>query len=94
MAIDAVLYLDRLDLYRVEPLDKRMMQAVSDTFGPSIWKKAVIGLTHGNMQQPPPGTTFRGWPGCVGARAGCCDFVTRALVIRMSQLLPSYCQDA
>lgn len=94
MAIDAVLYLDRLDLYRVEPLDKRMMQAVSDTFGPAIWKKAVIGLTHGNMQQAPPGATFGGWPGCAGAGAACCGLAAGLSDIRMWQLLPSYHQGA
>lgn len=56
--IDAVLFLDRLDLYRVEPLDRAMMRAVTDTFGRGLWGKAVLGLTHGNLAQPPPGTTY------------------------------------
>ncbi|KAF5835650.1 TOC34f [Dunaliella salina] len=57
-SIDVVLYVDRLDLYRVDALDKGIMQAVSDTFGKSIWKKTVLVLTHGNLVQPPPGSDF------------------------------------
>lgn len=56
--IDAVLYVDRLDLYRVEPLDKRIMQSISETFGRRIWQKTLLVLSHGNLPLPPPGTTF------------------------------------
>eukprot|EP00775_Hariotina_reticulata_P004681 gene4681-4934_t len=52
------MYVDRLDLYRVEPLDKRIMQCVSDTFGRRIWQKTLLVLTHGNLPMPPPGTSF------------------------------------
>lgn len=37
---------------------KQIMQAISDTFGKSIWKKTVLVLTHGNLVQPPPGSDF------------------------------------
>ncbi|KAF6261872.1 TOC34m [Scenedesmus sp. NREL 46B-D3] len=56
--IDAVLYVDRLDLYRVEPLDKRIMQSISEAFGRRIWQKTLLVLSHGNLPLPPPGTTF------------------------------------
>eukprot|EP00879_Flechtneria_rotunda_P017862 GHRR01018722.1.p1 GENE.GHRR01018722.1~~GHRR01018722.1.p1 ORF type:complete len:386 (+),score=140.67 GHRR01018722.1:145-1302(+) len=56
--IDVVLYVDRLDLYRVEPLDKRIMQSLSETFGRRIWEKTLLVLSHGNLPMPPPGTTF------------------------------------
>jgi len=57
-SIDCVLFVDRLDLYRVDALDKSIIQAVTDTFGASIWKKAVLVLTHGNLAQTPPGTDY------------------------------------
>lgn len=57
-SIDVVLYVDRLDLYRVEPLDKRIMQCISETFGRHIWRNTLLLLTHGNLTMPPPGTTF------------------------------------
>ncbi|KAI8464195.1 MAG: TOC34m [Monoraphidium minutum] len=58
VAIDAVLYCDRLDLYRVEPLDRRIISAISDQFSRAIWSKTVIALSHGQLSLPPPGTTF------------------------------------
>ncbi|KAF8061109.1 TOC34 [Scenedesmus sp. PABB004] len=60
--VDVVLYVDRLDLYRVEPLDKRIMQSISETFGRRIWHKTLLVLTHGNLPLPPPGTTFGAAP--------------------------------
>ncbi len=56
--IDVVLYVDRLDLYRVEPLDRAIMGAISDVLGKSIWKRAALVLTHGNLAQTPPGTDY------------------------------------
>eukprot|EP00798_Chlamydomonas_sp_ICE-L_P030488 gene30488-35505_t len=56
--IDVVLYVDRLDLYRVDALDKGIIGAISDTLGKSIWKKTVLVLTHGNLAQTPPGTDY------------------------------------
>jgi len=41
----------------------QIIQAVSDTFGKSIWKKTVLVLTHGNLVQPPPGSDYG--KGCV-----------------------------
>lgn len=58
VSVDVVLYVDRLDLYRVEPLDKRIMQCISETFGRRIWRNTLLVLTHGNLTLPPPGTTF------------------------------------
>jgi hypothetical protein len=56
--VDAVLWADRLDLYRVEPLDRSMAGAAGDALGRGLWGRAVLGLTHANLGQPPPGTTF------------------------------------
>lgn len=56
--IDVVLYCDRLDLYRVEPLDRRIIRSISEQFSRSIWQKAVIVLSHGQLSMPPPGTTY------------------------------------
>jgi hypothetical protein len=56
--VDAVLYVDRLDLYRVERLDRRALSALTDQFGKGLWKRAALALTHGGLPAPPPGTTF------------------------------------
>ena len=34
------------------------MAAISQVLGKAIWRNTVLTLTHGNMVQPPPGTTF------------------------------------
>jgi hypothetical protein len=57
-AVDAVLYVDRLDLYRVERLDRRALAALTDQFGRALWRRAGVVLTHGGLPAPPPGTTF------------------------------------
>ncbi|GBF87561.1 translocase of chloroplast-like protein [Raphidocelis subcapitata] len=56
--IDAVLYCDRLDLYRVEPLDKRIISAITDQFGKGIWSKTLLVLSHGQLGLPPPGCSY------------------------------------
>ncbi|KAK4272394.1 hypothetical protein QN277_020959 [Acacia crassicarpa] len=50
--IDVLLYVDRLDAYRVDNLDKLVSKAVTDSFGKGIWKKAIIALTHGQFSPP------------------------------------------
>ncbi|GIL53542.1 hypothetical protein Vafri_9118 [Volvox africanus] len=56
--IDVVLYVDRLDLYRVDPLDRAIIAAITQTFGQQIWGRAILALTHANLTQPPPGTSY------------------------------------
>lgn len=50
--VDVVLYLDRLDFYRVEKTDKEIMTAITNTLGPKIWRNTIIGLTHGKAIPP------------------------------------------
>ncbi len=44
--VDVVLFLDRLDGYRVLPLDKEVLQAITNTLGRTVWNNVVLGLTH------------------------------------------------
>lgn len=64
--VDVVMYMDRLDMYRVEPIDKMVIESVSRHFGENIWSNALIALSHGDMRSPPPGTDFSSY---VEARA-------------------------
>ena len=50
--IHAVMYVDRLDLWRVDKADKAAFAAVSATLGASIWAHALLALTHGQMPSP------------------------------------------
>ncbi|XP_054803587.1 translocase of chloroplast 34-like [Prosopis cineraria] len=50
--IDVLLYVDRLDAYRVDNLDKLVSKAITDSFGKGIWKKAIIALTHAQFSPP------------------------------------------
>nr|ADI46934.1 TOC34m [Volvox carteri f. nagariensis] len=56
--IDVVLYVDRLDLYRVDPLDKAIIAAITQTFGSKVWSRTIMALTHSNLTQPPHGTSY------------------------------------
>lgn len=55
--IDIVLYVDRLDTYRVDNLDKMVIRAITDSFGKEIWKRALIVLTHAQFS-PPDGLPY------------------------------------
>ncbi len=50
--VDVVLYLDRLDFYRVERTDQEIMSAITNTLGPKIWRNTIIGLSHGKAVAP------------------------------------------
>ncbi|KAH9673644.1 translocase of chloroplast 34 [Citrus sinensis] len=50
--IDVLLYVDRLDVYRVDNLDKQITRAITDNFGEQIWKRALIVLTHAQLSLP------------------------------------------
>ncbi|KAG0597476.1 hypothetical protein M758_UG342200 [Ceratodon purpureus] len=55
--IDVVLYVDRLDGYRVDNLDKQVIRALARSFGPSFWRLAMIVLTHAQLS-PPDGVEY------------------------------------
>ncbi|XP_027350530.1 uncharacterized protein LOC113861729 [Abrus precatorius] len=55
--IDILLYVDRLDVYRVDNLDKLVAKAITDSFGKGIWNKAIIALTHAQFS-PPDGLPY------------------------------------
>ncbi len=50
--IDVLLYVDRLDAYRVDDLDKQIISAISDNFGKEIWRKSLLVLTHAQLCPP------------------------------------------
>ncbi|KAG6408025.1 hypothetical protein SASPL_131027 [Salvia splendens] len=50
--IDVLLYVDRLDAYRVDNLDKQIVKAITEGFGKDIWHKAMIVLTHAQLSPP------------------------------------------
>jgi len=55
--IDVLLYVDRLDSYRVDNLDKQVIRAITDCFGKGIWQRGVVILTHGQLS-PPDGLNY------------------------------------
>lgn len=50
--IDVLLYVDRLDAYRVDNLDKQVVKAITESFGKEIWHKAMVVLTHAQLSPP------------------------------------------
>ncbi|KAI3778515.1 hypothetical protein L2E82_07870 [Cichorium intybus] len=55
--IDVLLYVDRLDAYRVDTLDRQIVKAISDSFGKETWRRAIVVLTHAQLS-PPDCLTF------------------------------------
>ncbi|KAI4324885.1 hypothetical protein MLD38_030329 [Melastoma candidum] len=55
--IDILLYVDRLDAYRVDNMDKQVIKAITDSFGKDIWRRALVVLTHAQLS-PPDGLEY------------------------------------
>ncbi|KAJ4974875.1 hypothetical protein NE237_008049 [Protea cynaroides] len=55
--IDVLLYVDRLDAYRVDNLDRQVIKAIADSFGKGIWSRGLIVLTHAQLS-PPDGINY------------------------------------
>eukprot|EP01018_Ginkgo_biloba_P011790 Gb_28188 [translate_table: standard] len=55
--IDILLYVDRLDGYRVDNLDKQVIKAISRSFGQQIWRRGLVVLTHAQLS-PPDGLSY------------------------------------
>uniref|UniRef100_A0A7S0REM2 AIG1-type G domain-containing protein n=1 Tax=Pyramimonas obovata TaxID=1411642 RepID=A0A7S0REM2_9CHLO len=50
--VDAIVYVDRLDTYRVQTVDKQIMEALTQRFGNLVWSITAFALTHGNVLAP------------------------------------------
>lgn len=50
--IDVLLYVDRLDVYRVDNLDKQIIKVITESFGKGIWQRSAIVLTHAQLSPP------------------------------------------
>lgn len=50
--VDAILYVDRLDTYRMQTVDEQIVETLTARFGPLLWNLAMIVLTHGNVPTP------------------------------------------
>ncbi|KAF8379851.1 hypothetical protein HHK36_029300 [Tetracentron sinense] len=55
--IDVLLYVDRLDAYRVDNLDRQVIKAITDSFGKGIWRRGLVVLTHAQLS-PPDGLNY------------------------------------
>ncbi|VFQ99556.1 unnamed protein product [Cuscuta campestris] len=55
--IDVLLYVDRLDVYRVDNLDSQIVKAITNAFGKQIWRRGIVVLTHAQMS-PPDGLSY------------------------------------
>lgn len=55
--IDVLLFVDRLDAYRVDNLDGQVVRAITDSFGKEIWNRALVVLTHAQIS-PPDGLNY------------------------------------
>ncbi|KAL5722550.1 Translocase of chloroplast [Ranunculus cassubicifolius] len=50
--IDVLVYVDRLDSYRVDNLDRQVIKAITDSFGKEIWRRGLVLLTHAQLSPP------------------------------------------
>ena len=50
--VHAIVYMDRLDEWRVTNGDRAAFRALADAFGAEMWERTVIGLSHGQLSPP------------------------------------------
>ena len=50
--VHAVVYMDRLDNWRVDNSDKAIFSALAEAFGMDIWERTVLGFSHGQLTPP------------------------------------------
>lgn len=55
--IDVLLYVDRLDTYRMDTLDEQVIRAITSSFGKAIWRRTLVVLTHAQLS-PPDGIDY------------------------------------
>ncbi|XP_062210518.1 translocase of chloroplast 34, chloroplastic-like [Phragmites australis] len=55
--IDVLLYVDRLDAYRMDTLDEQVIRAITNAFGKDIWRRTLVVLTHAQLS-PPDGIDY------------------------------------
>jgi hypothetical protein len=56
--VDIVMFCERIDIYRIEPIDRRVIDAVSTLLGKDIWRHAMFVFTRAYVANPPDGLTF------------------------------------
>lgn len=57
-SVDVVLYLDRLDNYKLGALDKRVLAGIARVLGPQVWSNTIICFTRASEDAAPPGVAF------------------------------------
>jgi len=50
--VHAVVYMDRLDSWRVDNSDRAIFRALKEHFGMGFWERTVIGFSHGQLSPP------------------------------------------
>ena len=50
--VHAVVYMDRLDNWRVDNSDRAIFKALAENFGMDIWERTVLGFSHGQLTPP------------------------------------------
>ncbi|CAL8463424.1 g2958 [Coccomyxa elongata] len=56
--VDAVLFLNRLDDFRVDASDIQVIEGVTRALGETVWNNTFIGLTHGRLTSLPDDLTY------------------------------------
>ncbi|KAE8685154.1 Translocase of chloroplast 33 [Hibiscus syriacus] len=79
--IDVLLYVDRLDAYRVDDLDKQITMAITNSFDKEIWLKSLLVLTHAQLC-PPDGLNYD----VFSKRSGCLKAIRMGARIRKRDL--------
>lgn len=56
--VDVVLFVDRLDTYKDDLIDERLIRALTEALGGRLWDNAVLALTRSSEGAQPPGVDF------------------------------------
>merc|ERR1711971_1074316 len=59
IAVDIVMFCERIDMYRIEPIDRQMIKAMTMHFGKDLWNHTILVFTRANIVNSPDGLTSR-----------------------------------
>lgn len=57
--MDVILFCDRMDIYHVEPIDRKIFQCLTKHFGVDIWRRMILTLTRSGITNPPNGMSYQ-----------------------------------
>jgi len=57
--IDIILFCERMDIYHVELIDRKIFQYLSKYFGTDLWRRTILAMTRAGVTNIPNGMSYQ-----------------------------------